>query len=186
MRLFLAIEIPDSVRDHLTVVQHELADEAWRWAKRDNIHLTLKFLGETDPNQILPLSEALEAITTRRHIFELSLSGLNHLPPPEKNQQPKVLYAEVDRGRRELATLAEEVEEAAVETGFREERHRFRGHATLARVRRGKRPQGTALLLDRWAGRSFGSWLCEEVVLMESVLGRYGPTYTTVARFPLG
>ncbi len=186
MRLFLAIEVPSDLRDRLAVVQHELPDDAWRWVSRENLHLTLKFLGETDPNQVLPLSEAIETITARRRGFELSLSGLDLLPPPEKNRLAKVLYAGIDRGREELTTLAAEVEEAASEAGFKPDRHRFRGHATLARVRRGKRPQGTALLLDRWTGREFGSWFCNEVVLFESVLGKRGPTYTKMARFPFG
>jgi len=186
VRLFLAIEVPADLRDRLAVVRHELPDEAWRWVSRENLHLTLKFLGETDPNQVLPLSEAIEAITAQRRGFQLSLCGLNLLPPPEKNRLTKVLYAGVEKGREELATLAAEVEEAAAEAGFKPDRHRFRGHATLARVRRGKHPQGTALLLDRWTEREFGSWFCDEVVLFESVPGKRGPTYTKMARFKMG
>jgi 2'-5' RNA ligase len=169
-------------------------DDAWRWVAAGNVHLTLKFLGETDEGLVEPIKEALADICMPLTPFELGLAGLGTLPPSrpptERDRRPprppRVLFAALARGAMELRELAIAIEDAMAALGFPKERRLFTPHATLARVRRDRRPRDTAELLGRFEGESFGVWHCGGAVLFLSKLGPGGAKYTALGEFPFG
>jgi 2'-5' RNA ligase len=191
LRLFVAVEIPVEVRERLGEVRRGSRDSAWRWVAGENVHLTLKFLGEAGEELVGPIKDALAGASQKNGAFELGLTGLGVLPPPRSGgrggrKPPRVLYARTGTGAGELRELARGVEEALAPVGFERERRLFTPHATLARVRKDRRPRDADGILERYAGVDFGTWRCEEVVLFRSELRPEGAKYTSVAVFSLG
>ncbi len=194
MRLFVAVEIPDEVREKLGLLRRSSEDPAWRWVAPGNVHLTLKFLGEVGGKLVPKLADALAEACISVTPFELNIAGLATLPPIRPRREgdcrqerpPRVLYSEVNAGGAELRGLARRVEDALVPFGYERERRSFTPHATLARVRKGQRPRDFRELLDRFAGHDFGGWRCEGIVLFQSELGPGGARYTSLGDFSFG
>ncbi len=135
MRLFIAIPIAESVRAALAEFQSHLAAglPGWRWSRPENLHLTLAFLGETNPDKIPRIEGILRRACAEAAPFELELSGLGAFPSA---RDPRVLYLGCARGEAELSALA-----GKILPGLRgadllpeaEKDRAFRAHLTLAR-----------------------------------------------------
>lgn len=105
------------------------------WTAIPSIHLTLKFLGEVDPEVIPKLAELLEAVSESEHGFELRLHGLGCFPNPKS---PRVIWCGIDGDTDALLRLQQKVETACSTFGFPPEDRAFKPHLTLGRVK-GKR-----------------------------------------------
>jgi len=194
VRLFVAVEIPPEVQENFSAVRGASRDSAWRWVAAGNVHLTLKFLGETEEGLVPRIKEVLTLVCHPLTPFELGLTGLGTLPPsrpPAEGDRrpprpPRVLYAGLDRGTVELRRLSLGVEDGLAALGFQKERRLFTPHATLARVRNDQRPRDAAELLGKFEGKSFGAWRCGGAVLFQSELGPGGSRYTKLGEFPFG
>lgn len=184
MRLFIAVAIPATVRERLAEVRAFSRERSWRWVVPENVHLTLKFLGEVEPERLGQIREALTEVAVSLAPFEAALAGLGTLPGGRR--PPRVLFADLSAGHAGLGELRRVVEAALEPLGFPKEGRPFRPHATLARVRRGSRPRDVAGLRERFAGVEFGRWECAAATLYQSVLGRGGPRYSVLDEFPLG
>lgn len=126
MRLFIAIPLPDSVIQQLIELQQPI--DGVRWQNRNQFHITLKFLGETDPERVSGLQQSLEKIDLPA--FSITLSGFGYFP---KGKQPRVLWAGI-RKNESLAQLHQRVEKSCTALGFDAENRPFKPHITLARV----------------------------------------------------
>lgn len=184
MRLFIAVEIPADARERLAEVGAFSRERSWRWVAPENVHLTLKFLGEVEPELQAEIRAALVGAAASTAPFEAALAGLGTLPSGRR--PPRVLFADLSAGHAGLGELRRAVETTLEPLGFPKEGRPFRPHATLARVRRGGRPRDVAELRGRFAGVEFGRWECAAVILYQSVLGRGGPRYSVLDEFPLG
>jgi 2'-5' RNA ligase len=144
MRTFVAIPLPKECQTMLDRLQKDLkacgADV--RWVAIPSIHLTLKFLGEVDPEVILKLSESFENSTQSRHGFDLKLHGLGCFP---NYRNPRVIWCGVEGDTQSLSQLQQQVETACALFGFAPEIRPFHPHLTLGRVN-GKR--NLQLLVD--------------------------------------
>ena len=182
MRLFLALDLPDSVRRELERLQHRLRSRltGWRWVRPDGIHLTVRFLGEVaeadDARQRAAWRDA--AASCPRVRFQVGGTGV--FPP---RGAPRVLWAGVGGidPADGLKRLSEAVERAAWSQGFRPETRPFRPHLTVARAdRRGRPeppPESDAAVLGEIEAR--------EIVLFQSRLDPRGAQYTRLDAFPL-
>jgi len=182
MRLFLAIDLPATVRGELQRVQRELATvlSGWRFIAPANIHLTLRFLGEVDEDDLARQRTAWQRAIHPRPPLPLQLEGLGCFPP---RGAPRVLWVGVrERGRgKGLQALATRLDAIARNLGLPAERRPFRPHLTLARARPGRRavrPEPTRAL-------HLGELTGDRVVLYCSELSRAGARYTARAEFPL-
>ncbi|MBV8881904.1 MAG: RNA 2',3'-cyclic phosphodiesterase, partial [Planctomycetaceae bacterium] len=130
MRCFVAVPVAEPVRDLLVRVQDELrrADAQIKWVERNNLHLTLKFLGDVDDRQVAALKELLSAEAARWKPLHLQYGGIGTFP---ERGVPRVVWAgalgEVDR----LAELASAVERQAESVGVPRDRHPFVAHLTI-------------------------------------------------------
>lgn len=184
MRLFIAVNLSPEARAAIqsAIDEFPLQDPPWRWVTPDNWHLTLKFLGETEPARLDALFSELDSVRARHDAFTMTLGAFGGFPNLRK---PRVLFYDIERGAAELERLASDVD-AAVEkaTGLERERRRFLAHATVARVR-------DALVPDVIARFARVPALTEAVTrvgsfeLMESRLARTGATYSVVKEFAL-
>lgn len=125
-RLFTALDLPDSVKDRLAVLCYGIPDA--RWSKREQFHLTLKFIGGVEGPVMEEIAQALSEI--RFSPFEIKISGLGYFPP---KQDPKILWVGVEPNER-LVHLQKKTERKLIETGIEPERRKFHPHITLAKL----------------------------------------------------
>lgn len=175
MRLFLAVPLPDEVRDRIR--QKLPRPLPGRGTRPEQWHLTLRFLGETEPERKALLIGEMEGAELGR-AFPIRFGGLGAFPHPER---ARVLWLGIDRGEAELRQLHEAVERAARAAGFPADRKRYRPHLTLGRLR----PAASVRpLLERSAGPGVETTV-GEVVLYRSHLGQGPARHEVVRRFPL-
>jgi len=182
MRAFFAIDLDARARSAAAAVADSLRarpdGDAVRWVREETFHVTLRFLGDIDPDRIELLTGCVRQQTAALRPFRLQLGSAR--PFPSKRRPLAIV---LDLGPLEpLAELAEAVEQGVVAAGFGSEVRPFRAHLTLGRVVRGRRfPVVTGDVTA--VGESFP---VDEAVLFRSELQPSGAHYTPIERAPLG
>ncbi len=173
-RLFVAVELPSELRHRLHLLTRELPQDAIKAVEEENIHITLKFIGDVQVEKIKEITERLGKISFSP--FRCAVRGVGVFP-----NQNYIRIVWVGLQNNEMLLLAEEIEQALSGIGKKEDRE-FVGHITIARVRR---KIDVKDFLSKHANESFGDFYVSDFVLMESQLGREGPTYTVIKKFTL-
>jgi 2'-5' RNA ligase len=175
-RLFVAIRPPEEIRDLLLDAMDDSAD--FRWQDDEQLHLTLRFIGEVER----PVADDLAAELTRVRAppFELRIAGTGRF----EQRSSGALWAGVEP-RASVAALAAKVERACLAVGLEPERRAFHPHITLARWK-GRHSREVAAFLDRTGGLASTPFEVREFTLFESRLSRHGAHYEEVAAYPLG
>ena len=179
IRLFTAIEIPEEVRDLLLDLQSGLPGATWSpW---DNLHLTLRFIGEVPEPMVEEIEEALWGIQAEG--FSLQLKGVGKFGGESARAPARLVFAEAERAEG-LMRLQSKIEHALQELGLEPERRKYHPHVTLARLK------------DTPMGR-LGNYLAEhamfapprfavnEFSLFSSTLGREHSVYDALSSFAL-
>ena len=185
-RLFVAVRLGNEVNAAIASVAEGLREKARRfgmrcsWASVEGWHLTLKFLGQTEPERVEPLATAIEAAAAGLGPCELEARGIGFMPG---HGRPRIIHAQADGSG--LARLASEVEAAAVACGFEPERRNFHGHMTIARVRRPGRWREFKEELGPTRTMHFGTSRISELAIYESRLGRGPARYDRIRAFEL-
>lgn len=182
MRLFIALELDQVVRRALADVQDMLRDTSARvsWTPVEQMHLTVKFLGESPDHQVPQVCEALQAIAANVEPFECVLQHFGCFPPRGK---ARVLWAGMECPPA-LAVLNEACEQTYADMGFKREQRRYHPHMTIARI---KTDPGNELR-DRIADLSAPAvpvQYVEQVTLFQSTLRREGAVHTALCRASL-
>jgi 2'-5' RNA ligase len=183
-RAFVALRMSAKVEDALTEFIEILAasPSGVRWVRRDNLHLTLRFLGDqVAAEQLERLSQALEEIAGSTAPFIIEVRGTGTFP---NLKRPQVVW--VGLVSNALVDLAKRVEAAAVRCGFRPERRPFSPHLTIGRVRHRSGWVLVLRALTEAGTREFGTTQVDSMILYRSVLGPDASTYTELARYALG
>jgi 2'-5' RNA ligase len=183
VRQFLAVELPASLRERLSALQSRLRvqRDGWRWVRTDSIHLTLRFLGEVDPELDERCRPEWRAVAAGSPGFRFRLGDLGRFPP---GGRPRVLWVgvvEIDTAGV-MPALAAALEQAARNSGFEPEHRSFRPHLTLARAARGMRPRWTEGVEVEFEDEVE----VDRIVLYRSELLPAGARYTVLDEFPLG
>ena len=189
MRLFVAVEIGDTLAARAAELSRELrrraGDAAPRaritWVPADRLHLTVRFIGEVEDERGEAVSTALQP-PLAVNAFDLTLHGAGAFP---KSGSPRVLWIGVTRGREPLVAIEREVTSRLTPLGIEEEARAYSPHLTVARLRE---PAGlrSARLLDGLTDREIGNTRIDAITLFQSKLSPKGPTYTPLVRAPLG
>jgi len=183
LRLFIAVELPEAARELLAAVQRELrqADARVKWSKPENIHLTLKFLGDTPQGSVDDLSAALDEAAARHAAHAARVAKVGAFP---NARRPRVIWVGLDEPTGQLAALQKDVDEA---TSYLAEpdRRGFAAHLTLGRIKGGRNLTQLSRLMDGYRLASSVEIPVNEIVLIRSQLSRSGPTYTPLHRSPL-
>lgn len=174
-RLFVGIRPPAAIRDALIDLM-EGVDHA-RWQDEDQLHLTLRYIGEVDAHCADELAERLRAATTPG--FALTIEGTGTF---EKKGVPHTLWAGMARSP-ELARLQRRIERVCIACGLEPEPRKYHPHVTLARLNRSASP--LAPFLARTASLRLGPWHADSYILYESTLRPEGSLYEPVIRYPL-
>jgi 2'-5' RNA ligase len=184
LRLFIAVALPDEVRERLARSQEALraAQADVSWVKPDNLHLTVKFLGDTERRSLARIQPALQAVAGELAPFSLTLCGLGAFG----GRVPRVVWAGVTDGAQPLTALAARVDAALGRVGVPKEKRGFSAHATLGRVRSPRSADALAAAVAAGGAVSFGSVTVRDFVLMQSRLDPQGSVYTVLERYALG
>jgi 2'-5' RNA ligase len=178
-RLFAGVPFPAALREDLAAFLRDTFGERMpgRAVPPQNWHLTLRFLGATEPERRARLADELRRIPAHAR-FTLALDRLGAFPRPAR---ATVLWIGVGEGAAELKALAADVEAAAVRAGFDPEPKPFSPHLTLSRL---QPPADLRSTIDR-AGRFTGAFTIDRFVLFRSHLGGGPPRYEPIDEFPL-
>jgi RNA 2',3'-cyclic 3'-phosphodiesterase len=186
VRLFVALEIPAAVRDNLAAQVEKLrelsakvADKRPRWVRSENLHVTLKFIGEVSPTRLAGIRGALSAIRSDA-LVKIKFHGLGFFP---NEQHPRVLWAGLDASAN-LPSLAGDIDGALETQGIARERRAFTPHLTLARFEPPGLHEKLRAAIQKNGAREFGSFQTREFYLIESKLKPSGAEYTTLASYP--
>ena len=188
IRTFIAIDLPDDAKHALANFTETLKARGLsnvRWVKPNGIHLTLKFLGNIPPSIVPQLLTALEAAAKDHHPFTLSLGDFGVFPNPNN---PRVLWVGLKGDLAALSHLQSSVEQHCRNLGFDPDRHPFRPHLTLGRVRRTlPQPQRhivRAAIQDETSVDA-PPWPVQEIHLIHSALTPHGAVYRSLGAIPL-
>jgi len=176
MRIFIALELSDEIKGELSRLEGRLKEARAdiKWAKPENIHLTLKFLGDIEESNIEEIKNALGGISSSEKPFEISLFKLGAFP---SLNQPRVIWAGIDKGCSEAENIAARVADALKKIGFPKEERPFSAHLTLGRVKSGKNKAGLKDMLASLEVRP-KSCVINKITLFQSTLAPNGPIYT--------
>jgi 2'-5' RNA ligase len=181
MRLFVALEVPSTVRENLARLLkslHALSLQT-RWVRPENLHVTLKFIGEAPEARLAAIRAALAGVGSAQPVT-LDFRGLGFFPNEE---HPRVFWAGIEASKN-LKTLAADIEKATETLGIPREQRPFSPHLTLARFEPPRLPDQLRAAIQEDAGRDFGSLRTNQFHLIESKLKPSGAEYTTVESFP--
>lgn len=176
MRLFVAIPLPLNVKKELQKVMQPF--DGIRWQNPEQLHITLKFLGDTAPEKVDQIQDELGAI--RHRPFDFTISGLGCFPG---RSRPRVLWAGVG-DENHISDLRESVEEVCSSVGFERESRSYTPHITLGRVKDASRNEVNAII-DRHSNLRIPDISVNEFVLYESRLSPDGAVHIPCLRFQL-
>jgi len=179
IRLFVALRPPPPVRAALLDLMEGVPGA--RWQDDEQLHLTLRFVGEVDERQAEDLAGSLAQVAAA--MPTMALAGVGCFG---ERARPHTLWAAL-APREPLAALHRKVDAACVRAGLAPDRRAFLPHVTVARLSRGA---GAGIAVDAWlqrhAGLSSQPFVCPHLVLYRSDLGRGGASYQALLRWPLG
>lgn len=185
MRTFIAIELSEGIREALAQIQSHLkySGADVKWVENDNIHLTLKFLGEITEEKCEKVKSILDTIGKSLKPFEISIKDIGAFP---KIDYPRIIWVGLDRGAVESKVLAEKIDEELSKIGFQKETRPFAAHLTIGRVRSSKNKEALKDKITLYAVRSTLYELISSITLYQSTLTPKGPIYTKLHEAHLG
>jgi len=190
-RIFIAVNLPENVRQKLALVEDRCLDLLARWTKPENLHITLVFLGNANDQEICDICQAVEAVAKKHEPFDVTLSKICYGPQnnPPAGRPPRMVWAVGERST-ELGKLQKDLESSLFEfCGGNYDSNReyeFQPHVTLARIKQTELRHMEPEELPRIDEQIHHTFLVESIELMESELKRGGPTYTVLESIKLG
>jgi 2'-5' RNA ligase len=187
-RLFVAVAIPEVVKAKMEEAQAELRravpGHGVRWTRREQFHLTLKFLGDVDAARVEALGEAIRAACRGFGALHLRAERVGFVPDL---RYPRVVWTGVQDQAERLPRLQQAVDAATRDFTIEQKDERFTGHVTLARIKAIRRPETGALgkAAAGLAEEVFGQWTAGSIELMRSVLSPQGASHSSLATIAL-
>lgn len=184
-RVFCAINLPIEVREKVvaqSISLRKARPEAYAsWSKPDNIHVTIKFLGDIPQSRVGSLSTAAALASGGLESFPISVQGSGVFPT---RGRPRALWIGIADLEGKLGELYHRLEEECAEAGFSKEARAFHPHLTLARLRK---PEGARALAEAHKQMHFEpiEFSVSELLVIRSELSSAGSKYTTISRHPL-
>lgn len=177
IRLFVGLGLPESLGERLTGLRGQIPGA--RWVPRENLHITLRFVGEVDDETAADIDVALARVDAPQ--VEVALRDVGHF---ESRGRVRSLWAGVERDPA-LDHLQAKIEIACQRAGLAPEGRKFHPHVTLARCRDTRTARIAGFLADH-AGFSVPAFPVDSFALYSSTLGRGGAVYTREVEYPLG
>lgn len=187
MRVFIAIDLDEIIKQDLADLQAELQGKVdikrgdANWVNPDNIHLTLKFLGEAKDAQVVDICNIAKEIAPRHKKFDIDFEKVGYFG----GKSARVLWVGAGENCEELLELQQDLEEKLAELGWATESRKYAGHLTLCRVRNAKAGFKLAQLTASYENFKLGTISAEAVTVYQSELTSSGPNYTILGNYGL-
>jgi 2'-5' RNA ligase len=171
MRLFIAVEIPEDVKEELGKTMEALKRKvsSVKWVEKENFHITLRFIGEVQEDKLPVIENIIEEVSSKFSPFDIELKGVGNFP--------YVIWIGIDKGKEILSDISYSIEGPLIKAGFPPADKLFSPHITLGRVKK---------KIENFQGVDFGplSFRADSITLMQSQLFSSGPVYTPLKVSP--
>jgi 2'-5' RNA ligase len=183
-RSFVAVELSTEVTEGVRRVQGGLKERIVRvsWVRAEGIHLTLKFLGDVNPDRIEAIVSKVKEASQARGPFTIEIRGCGAFP---NAKNPRVIWIGVDDPSGALRELQVKIEQGMEQIGFAREERGYTPHLTIGRLRSGKGTGGIAEALEASKESDLGTMEVREVCLFRSQLKPTGAEYIKLKVIPL-
>jgi RNA 2',3'-cyclic 3'-phosphodiesterase len=188
-RLFIAVQIPDAIKTDIEKTQAELRralpEGGVRWTRREQFHLTLRFLGNVEAQRVEALANELRQVCRSFAPLKLRAERIGFFPDLRR---PRVVWVGVRDQQDRLPALQAAVQTATQAFTVEEPEGKFTGHVTLGRIKNIRRQEAEALAkaASGMAERFFGEWTAVQLEVMRSELSPTGARHTCLLAVPLG
>lgn len=188
VRLFVALSIPEAIKGVIQDAQAELRgavpEKAARWTRREQFHLTLKFLGNVPASRVEELAGALRPVCSHSPPLSLRAARIGFFPGA---RFPRVVWVGVNDLQERLAALWTALQTATQPFTKESAEPEFTGHVTLARVTRLSQAEAMDLARSAFSfeNKVFGEWTADQLELMRSELLPEGARHTLLTALPL-
>lgn len=184
LRLFIAIEIEKRIKERiLELLKHLKKTETdIRWVAPENLHVTVKFIGDLDPIILPSVAKSLENVASRFNPFRIQIENVAVFP---KIKNPRILFIGLRDKEDSLVNIFEELEVELEAFGIKRESRKYVGHITIGRVKSQKNIHKLIEALNSDSACFLGQEKVNHISLIQSELTPKGPIYTTLKRFIL-
>ena len=183
IRTFIAIDVPDNpkISECLNSMSSILAGEKIRWMAGNKLHLTLKFLGDTEERAISDIGTRLEEVARNLSAFSITIRSVGIF----KNlRDPRIIWLGIDPCM-ELVQLKAEVENRMIQFGFPAEQRKFSPHLTVGRIKFLENKQALQQIMETYHEQVLHQFVVPEVIYYESILRKEGPEYIALGKYKL-
>jgi len=183
MRLFIAVNISENNHKKIAGIRTILkkAGADIKWVTDENIHITLKFLGDTGEEKLAGIKAKIETAIAGTKQFEICLDCCGFFP---SEISPRIFFIGIKNGSKNLSGIAGKLDAELSEIGFSKETRPFAAHITIGRFRSGKGSEKLAKEAVKFPGETIRETV-EKISLIKSTLTPAGPVYETVEEFCL-
>ena len=185
IRTFIALELPPAVISLFQKVQQDLKrlKIRARWVQPENIHLTLKFLGDINAADIDKIGVAMTGAAIEFSPVTLSVSGIGVFPGIKR---PRVIWLGLGGGIRSLLALQGRLEEKLAGVGFPKDKRSFKAHLTLGRIKQAANPAVIRQMISEYASLSSDEFTCNQLILFKSDLEPSGAVHSKLKQANIG
>jgi RNA 2',3'-cyclic 3'-phosphodiesterase len=187
VRVFIAIDIDDRIRKAIADLQKQIALKVsvksgdLKWVEPNNIHLTLKFLGEISDEQLTEVKEITETIAQAHQKFNLDIESVGSFG----GRSAKIVWVGAKKGTDELLALQKDLDDLLEQAGYPKEDREFSAHLTLCRVNHPIAGLKVGEAIAQFSNLKLGSIAADAIYIYQSQLTPQGPIYTMLGDFKL-
>jgi RNA 2',3'-cyclic 3'-phosphodiesterase len=181
IRAFIAVEINEQTKQKISgLISHLKKSGAdVKWITENQMHLTLKFLGDIDERDVQKISDALSDIADNFNSFTINFSKIGAFPDMDR---PSIIWLGIDKGAESLKTLSEKIETALKKLRLKQENREFKPHLTLARIKSPKNMQNLLKLVKEIDAKSWDGSQISSLTLFQSALNPKGAVHAILAK----
>ncbi|MDC0295300.1 RNA 2',3'-cyclic phosphodiesterase [bacterium] len=185
IRSFIAIPLTSEIARAAALMTKRLREngDGIKWVPTDNLHLTLKFLGDVYNTEVPQVCKVVQQICEEHKPFQLKFSGAGGLPSIER---ARVVHAGVQDFSGRLTQIVTQLEQRLAKLGFKPEPRDYRPHLTLGRSKSRKANDSVIQKIQNEASKELGEMTVEEVQIVASFLDKHGPTYQVMNSVDIG
>jgi len=188
MRTFVSVEIPGKIKNNINKMIVKMkrrlkAGEQVKWVDKNNLHITLKFIGWIEDGKIEKMTDSLANSVKDFGAIKVSIAGLGVFPD---ERHPRVVWAGIDEGWDRIKQLSERIEDRLSKESYgKRENREFSPHLTIGRIKEKIDPETLCGLIEKNKKERYGSFAAKNISLMKSTLRRSGPIYEEIEQIKL-
>jgi 2'-5' RNA ligase len=182
MRLFVAIDLKPEIKEKIAKIIEKLkiTNADVKWVEPENLHITLKFLGEVDDNRIAEIREIIKHCLYGKNIFDIEFDGIGFFG---SERYLRVIWIGLGKGKEKIIELMDILNKNLNQ--IRHEKLKSEAHLTIGRIRSGKNKQALLDAIKELSTFTIGKQSVTEIKLKQSQLSRQGPVYKDIEVFKL-